>query len=241
MYKQKVLVVDDDPAILRLLRNALRPAGFEVEVAESGEAAVDMLRRGQYDLLLIDIVMGGITGLELVQLIRQWSDVCIIVISGRGDDLLRVRCLDAGADDFIAKPLGLEELRARVRAVLRRIGGLRREIGTDGVVQVGDLRIDMPRREVALAGKRVHLTPTEYKLLCALAGHPGRVLTHQSLLHEVWGPQYSHEVTYLRNYVRQIRRKLARGGAAQQYIHTEPGVGYRFCDVPVPATDADLR
>jgi len=236
MKKQRLLCVDDDPAMLRLLRSALQAAGYQADVAASGTAALEMARAKTYDLLLVDVVMEGLSGLEVIRLLRQWSDVSIIVISGLGDDQLKVECLDAGADDFLTKPISLEEMRARVRAVLRRSGGLRREVGTRGIVEAGQLRLDMSRREVRVAGERIHLTPTEYQLLCALACHPGRVLTHRRLLQEIWGPQYATEVGYLRNYVRQLRQKLSAGD--EEYILTEPGVGYRFCELASDELDS---
>jgi two-component system, OmpR family, KDP operon response regulator KdpE len=222
-----VLVIDDDPQILRAVRTSLHARGYEVTAAPNGETALDALSRGEsrIDLVLLDLGLPGIDGQQVIERIRGWSDVPIIVISVREDQAEKVRALDAGADDYVTKPFGIPELLARMRAVQRRTEP---EDRGDPVIRSGDLEIDLARQLVHLHGTVVHLTPTEYRLLEALARNPGKLLTHRWLLSTIWGPAYRTEAHYLRVFVRQLRRKLGDNAAKPRFIVTEPGLGYRW-------------
>ena len=221
----RILVVDDEPQILRSLRTTLAAHGYDVQTAASGEEAVTLVEGHMPDLVVLDLVLPGISGLDVCRYLRERSPVPILILSARGDERDKVAALDLGADDYLTKPFGVNELLARIRAALRRAAGAR---GLAAAVVAGDLRVDFDRRQVAVAGAEVRLTPTEFDLLKALAANAGRVLTHGYLLRTVWGPEYEGESQLLRVFVGQLRRKIERDPARPRHILTEPGVGYRF-------------
>jgi two-component system KDP operon response regulator KdpE len=224
-----VLVVDDEPQIRRALRTSLEAHGYEVTTVGTGEEGVLGVAEMSPDLVLLDLGLPDIDGAEVIQRIRAFSEVPIIVVSVREGQHEKVAALDAGADDFVTKPFGMEELLARSRAALRRRGP---EDPTPAVVRFGDLTVDLPRRLVTRGDEALHLTPTEYALLEALVSNPGKLLTHGWLLRKVWGRGYGTETTYLRTYIRALRRKLGDDASAPGLITTEPGVGYRWVAEP---------
>ncbi len=226
----RALVVDDDPQILKAVRTSLGAHGFEVLTAGNGETAVDILAREPLDVVLLDLGLPGIDGLEVVERVRTWSDVPIIVLSVRDTQQEKAGALDAGADDYLTKPFGMQELLARMRAVRRRVEPAE---AVQPVLRFGDLEIDPARRLVQLGRRPVHLTPTEYRLLEALAINPGKLLTHAWLLHRVWGPAYESEAQYLRVFIRQLRKKLGDDATRPRFILTEPGLGYRWKPDPL--------
>jgi two-component system, OmpR family, KDP operon response regulator KdpE len=223
-----VLAVDDDEQILRALRTSLKGRGYDVRTASNGETALDILRDEKVDVVLLDLGLPGIDGHEVIRQARAWRDVPIIVLTVRDSQEHKVTALDAGADDYVTKPFAIEELLARIRAVGRRASGE----PPRAVLSFGELEIDLAREAVKLSGELLHLTPTEYRLLEAMATHPGKLLTHSWLLHQVWGPRYADESHYVRVYVRQLRRKLGDDPAAPRYIVTESGLGYRWKPEP---------
>ena len=227
----RVLVVDDEPAIRRALRTSLEARGYEVATAMTGEDAVVRAAEGGPDLVFLDLGLPDIDGTEAIRRIRAFSEVPVIVLTVRDRQTDKVEALDAGADDYITKPFGVEEVLARARAALRRA---RSQEAPRGVLHFDKLDVDLERRLVRRAGEIVHLTPTEYALLEAFVGSPGKLLTHQWLLRRVWGPAYQTETTYLRTYVRTLRRKLGDDATAPVLIVTEPGVGYRWISEPEP-------
>jgi two-component system KDP operon response regulator KdpE len=225
----KVLVVDDEPQIRRALRTSLEAHGYEVETVGTGEEGVLGAASGAPDLLLLDLGLPDMDGTEVIRRVRGFSEVPVIVLSvreGQGD---KVAALDAGADDYVTKPFAMEELLARARAALRRAGP---EEPSQPAFNYGELTVDVARQLVTLSGVPVHLTPTEYSLLETLAANPGKLLTHQWLLRRVWGQGYGTETTYLRTYVRALRKKLGDDAASPKLIVTEPGVGYRWIAEP---------
>ena len=223
-----VLAVDDDEQILRALRTSLKGRGYDVRTASNGETALDILRDEKVDVVLLDLGLPGIDGHEVIRQARAWRDVPIIVLTVRDSQEHKVAALDAGADDYVTKPFAIEELLARIRAVGRRASGETPR----AVLSFGELEIDLAREAVKLSGELLHLTPTEYRLLEAMATHPGKLLTHSWLLQQVWGPRYADESHYVRVYVRQLRRKLGDDPAAPRYIVTESGLGYRWKPEP---------
>jgi two-component system KDP operon response regulator KdpE len=220
-----VLVVDDEPQIRRALRTSLEAHGYEVQTAGNGEEALVVAAEQAPDLVFLDLGLPDIDGTEVIRRLRAFSEVPVIVLSVRDQQADKVAALDAGADDYVTKPFGMEEVLARLRAQLRRA---QPEEPAPVVQRYGDLEVDLARRRVTLRGKLVHLTPTEYGLLEALVTNPGKLLTHQWLLRKVWGQGYGAESHYLRVYVRALRRKLGDAAAAPALILTEPGVGYRW-------------
>ncbi len=228
-----VLVVDDEPQIRRALRAGLQAHGFEVVLAADGEAALDAAALQPPDVVILDLGLPDRDGIEVVRQLREWSSVPILILSVRGAEREKVLALDSGADDYLTKPFGMDELLARVRAALRRAAGQGRG---EPVLEFDELRIDLASRVVTVAGREVHLTPTEYELLRELAVNAGRVLTHQMLLTNVWGPASADATHYLRVYINQLRQKLEPEPTRPRYIVTEPGVGYRFRPDPAPAT-----
>jgi two-component system KDP operon response regulator KdpE len=221
----RVLVVDDEPQIRRAMRTSLEAHGYEVRtVGTGGEAVVSAAEDGP-ELLLLDLGLPDLDGTEVIRRVRSFSEVPIIVLSVRDRQADKVAALDAGADDYVTKPFGVEEVLARLRAALRRSHG---GDPAPPVVRSGHLEVDLGRRLVTLAGEPIHLTKTEYALLEAFVTNPGKLLTHQWLLRTVWGPGYSEESHYLRVYVRALRRKLGDEASAPRLILTEPGVGYRW-------------
>jgi two-component system, OmpR family, KDP operon response regulator KdpE len=222
----RVLVVDDEPQIVRGLRVVLRNAGFQVDSAGTKEEALDALSHRPPDAVLLDLVLPDGSGVDVCKKVREWSHVPIVVVSAVGDEREKVRALDAGADDYVTKPFGSQELAARLRAVLRRVS----DNGNEPAIEVGDLVIDLADRRVRRGDENIHLTPIEFDLLRVLAQNRGRLVTHKQLLQEVWGPAYGDETHYLRVHVAHIRRKLELDAARPRYIITEPGVGYRLHD-----------
>lgn len=223
-----VLVVDDDAQILRALRTSLQARGFEVVTASNGETALDLLAESEVDLVVLDLGLPGIDGHEVIKRLRAWSDVPVIVLSVRERQDEKVAALDAGADDYVTKPFAMGEVLARMRAVRRRAA----TESLPPVLHYGELEIDLPRRLVTLGGAPVHLTPTELRLIEALATHPGKLLTHEWLLRKVWGAAYGTESHYLRVFIQQLRRKLGDDPGRPRFILTEPGLGYRWKPEP---------
>lgn len=221
----RVLVVDDEPQIRRALRTSLEAHGYEVRTAANGIEAIEAAADASPDLMLLDLGLPDIDGRSVIERIRGFSEVPVIVVSVRDLQADKVAALDAGADDYVTKPFAMEELLARLRATLRRSHP---EDPAPPVRRVGDLEIDLSRRLVTLGAERIHLTKTEWGLLEALVTNPGKLLTHPWLLRRVWGPGYAEESHYLRVYVRALRRKLGDAAAAPRLILTEPGVGYRW-------------
>jgi two-component system, OmpR family, KDP operon response regulator KdpE len=219
----RVLVVDDEPQIIRGLRVILTNAGYRVEEATTKQEALDAVSVRPPDAIVLDLVLPDGDGIEIATEIRRWSQVPIVVLSAVGDERQKVRALDAGADDYVTKPFGSEELLARMRAVLRRRG----EDG-EPVVRVGDLEIDLADRSVRRGGEDVHLTPIEFDLISQLAEHPGRLVTHRQLLNAVWGPGYDDETHYLRVHFAHVRAKIEPDPGNPRYVITEPGIGYRL-------------
>jgi two-component system KDP operon response regulator KdpE len=220
-----VLVVDDDPQMLRAVSNALKARSYSVLTAEDGESALDLLAEEQVDLILLDLGLPGLDGHDVIERLRAWSETPVIVLSVRDAQDEKVAALDAGADDYVTKPFGTKELLARMRAVLRRATTDQAE---PSVLRFNGLEIDLARQLVSLKGGPIHLTPTEYRLLEAMATNPGKLMTHRMLLQRVWGPGYGTESNYLRLYVRQLRQKLLDDPARPKWITTEPGLGYRW-------------
>jgi two-component system KDP operon response regulator KdpE len=224
-----ILVVDDEPQIRRALRTSLEAHGYEVRTASNGTEAVEAAAEAAPDLVFLDLGLPDLDGAQVIERVRAFSDVPVIVVSVRDRQIDKVEALDAGADDYVTKPFAMEELLARLRAALRRTQG---EEPAPAVLRYGDVVVDVGRRLVEVAGERVHLTKTEWALLEALATNSGKLLTHQWLLRRVWGPGYAEESHYLRVYVRALRRKLGDEAAAPKLILTEPGVGYRWIAEP---------
>jgi two-component system KDP operon response regulator KdpE len=220
-----VLVVDDEPQILRALRASLHGAGYDVETAETAEAALTALAVDPPDAVILDLVLPDGRGTDVCRELRTWSRIPVIVLSVVGEEAEKVAALDAGADDYVTKPFGIEELLARLRAAMRRV-----DAPQEPVVEVGGLSIDLEKRAVSVDGGLVPLTPREFALLRELARNPGKLLTHSALLREVWGRGYDEEAHYLHVYVSQLRRKLEPDPARPRYILTEPGAGYRLAD-----------
>jgi two-component system, OmpR family, KDP operon response regulator KdpE len=221
----RVLVVDDEPQIRRALRTSLGAHGHEVRTASNGEEAIVAAAEETLDLVLLDLGLPDLDGTDVIRRIRSFSDVPIIVLSVRDRQADKVDALDAGADDYVTKPFGVEEVLARLRAAIRRSQAGEQAPAT---LVFDDIEIDLGRRLVTIGAERVHLTKTEYALLEALVTNPGKLLTHQWLLRRVWGIGYGEESHYLRVYVRALRRKLGDEASAPRLILTEPGVGYRW-------------
>jgi two-component system KDP operon response regulator KdpE len=220
-----VLVVDDEPQILRALTTNLRGAGYDVVTAATGEDALAQAATRSPDAVILDLVLPDLSGVEVCRQLRAWSEVPVIVLSAVGEEGAKVSALDAGADDYVTKPFGIDELLARLRAALRRTGQ-----PPEPVVEVGELKIDLEKRSVTLGGQAVQLTPHEYEMLALLARNPGKLLTHRAILREVWGPAYGKESHYLHVYVSQLRRKIETDPTRPRYILTEPGAGYRLVE-----------
>ena len=227
MQKPRVLIVDDEPEVLKYVGANLRARGYVTATAADGTEALARFGADVFDLVLLDITMPGPDGFAVCQAIRRGSTVPIIMLSARGQEKDKVRALDLGADDYLTKPFGIDELLARVRAALRRGGAPAGQPAAEAY-RAGELAIDFRARRVARGGEEVKLTPTEYELLVQLARSAGKVLTHPVLLQRVWGPQYRDESDYLWAYVRRLRRKLEPDPEHPRYVLTEPGVGYRL-------------
>ena len=222
-----ILLIEDEAPIRRFLRATLAARGYRLVEAET---ALDGLREAasrRPDLILLDLGLPDLDGLEVTRRLREWTETPIVVLSARGQEQDKVTVLDAGADDYLTKPFGVDELLARIRVALRH-AELSRQPLREPAVTVGDLHIDLAQRQVTLAGQEIHLTPIQYDLLALLARNAGRVVTHTQLLKQVWGPNYAAETHYLRVYMGQLRRKLEDDPARPRYLLTEPGVGYRL-------------
>jgi two-component system, OmpR family, KDP operon response regulator KdpE len=220
-----ILVVDDEPQIRRAMRTSLEAHGYRLETAANGEEGLLKAAEIAPDLVFLDLGLPDLDGTEVIARLRSFSEVPVIVLSVRDGQTDKVAALDAGADDYVTKPFGMEEVLARMRAQLRR---LRADQPAPAVVRIGDLEIDLARRLVRVDGQPVHLTRTEWGLLEAFVTNPGKLLTHQWLLRTVWGQGYGEESHYLRVYVRALRKKLGDEAASPRLILTEPGVGYRW-------------
>jgi DNA-binding response OmpR family regulator len=218
-----ILLVDDDAALLSTLSLNLRARGHDVLTAETGEEALEVARAGDPDVVVLDLGLPDLAGTEVLRQLRVWSAVPVIVLSARHGSDDKVQALDLGADDYVTKPFGIDELMARLRAAVRRAGTADLD-----VVETDHLRIDLSARTVRRDGDEVRLTPTEWGLLSALVTRPGRLVPQQQLLHEVWGPAYDKETHYLRVYMANLRRKLELDPSRPQHLITEPGMGYRF-------------
>ena len=222
----KVLVVDDEPQIRRFLRASLQSHDYTVLEAENGKEALRVCTVQKPELVILDLGLPDMDGLDVIKLVREWSEVPIIVLSIRSDDADKIEALDRGANDYVTKPFSMGELLARMRAALRQ--GRAEEGEAETVIAVGDIAIDLGKRLITRGGTPVKLSRKEYDLLKILAVHLGKVITHQQLLQEVWGPAYVEETQYLRVYIGQLRQKLERDPAAPKWLITEPGVGYRL-------------
>ena len=220
----RVLVVDDEPQIRRALGTNLRARGYEVDLAASGEEALSLAAERHPDVVILDLGLPGIDGIEVVRGLRGWTSVPIVVLSVREDEVDKVAALDAGADDYVTKPFGMNELLARLRAALRRAAPAEEE----ATVVTDAFTIDLAAKRVSRGGEEVHLTPTEWHLIEVLVRHQGKLVSQRQLLQEVWGPQYETETNYLRVYLAQVRRKLEPDPSRPRHFITEPGMGYRF-------------
>jgi two-component system, OmpR family, KDP operon response regulator KdpE len=229
----RILIVDDEAPLRRALTTSLRARGFEVVEASTGEKAVVVVADRGADLVILDLGLGDLEGLEVLQRIRAFSHTPVIVLTARHTQTDKVALLDAGADDYVTKPFDTEELLARIRAALRRRP--ESDQPAAAVLECDGLVVDLVRQLVSRNGERVALTPTEMSMLEIMVTHPGRLLTHDFLLRKVWGPGYATESNYLRTYVGQLRKKLGDDAASPRFIATEPGVGYRWLVDPEPA------
>jgi two-component system KDP operon response regulator KdpE len=221
-----ILVVDDEPQITRVLRTSLASQGYDIRVANDGETALEIVKDWMPDLVITDLSMPNMDGLELCRRLRVKSQVPIIVLSVKGQERAKVQALDAGADDYVTKPFGMSELSARVRAQLRRVPAVEPEPG--GVIEDGDFRIDLDAHAVTVCGREVRLTPKEFELITYFARHPGKVVTHRALLSAVWGSNSTEQPEYLRVFIGQLRKKIEPDSSAPRYILTDPWIGYRF-------------
>jgi two-component system KDP operon response regulator KdpE len=230
MSAGRILVVDDDPQIRRVMRVTLTGQGYEINDAKTGEEALEKIREERFDLVLLDMNMPGMGGLETCRALREHSEVAIIVLTVRNNEADKVEALDAGADDYVTKPFNSSELLARIRAALRRTPSTQ---GPRGRLALGGVEIDFDARQVKAHDRSVRLTPKEFELLRYMVAHANKVLTHRELLQAVWGPDYGDQVDYLRVVVNQLRKKIEAKPSAPVYLLTEPWVGYR---VSLPAT-----
>jgi two-component system, OmpR family, KDP operon response regulator KdpE len=218
-----VLVVDDEPHILRALQTNLRGAGYEVATASTAQEALSSAAMRPPDAVILDLVLPDGSGIDVCRELRSWSSSPILVLSVVGDETEKVAALDAGADDYVQKPFGIDELLARLRALLRRAAA-----SSEPVLTIGELEIDLEKRLVTVGGRRIQLTPNEFDLLRVLGQNEGKLMTHPAILREVWGPAYGAESHYLHVYVSQLRRKLEDDPARPRYLLTEAGAGYRL-------------
>jgi len=219
----RVLVVDDEPQFLRALATNLRGAGYDVETVTTAGEAITAAGLNSPDAVIVDLVLPDGSGTDVCRELRQWSEAPIIVISAVGDENEKIAALDAGADDYVTKPFAIGELLARLRAALRRSTA-----PSEPVISFGDVRVDLEKQSVEVSGRHVHLTPHEFGILRLLATNPGKLLTHRTILREVWGPAYADESNYLHVYVSQLRRKIEPDPSSPRHLLTEPGAGYRL-------------
>lgn len=224
-----ILVIDDEPQILRALRTILTAHRYRVSVARNGEEGLAVAAAEQPDIIILDLGLPDMDGILVCETLRQWTQVPIIILSVRSEESSKVRALDKGADDYLVKPFGTEELLARIRVAIRHLA--KSQGGQETIIVSGDLAIDLTRHIVTRKGSEVKLTATEFKLLAYLAAHANRVLTHQNLLVNVWGPEYRDNVEYLRVFMSQLRKKLEADPKQPDYLISEPGIGYRFVTV----------
>jgi two-component system KDP operon response regulator KdpE len=224
--KAVIVAIEDDPQIRRFLRTGLESHGFQVHEAETGGQGVAEAANRKADLVILDLGLPDMDGVEVVKKIREWGSLPVIVLSARATETDKVAALDAGADDYLTKPFGLGELLARIRVALRHAHGATQDKG--GVFSVASLRIDLAQRRIHVDGREVHLTPIEYRLLATLVKHAGKVMTHRQLLNEVWGPGYVERSHYLRVHMAALRHKLEADPARPRFLLTEAGVGYRL-------------
>jgi two-component system KDP operon response regulator KdpE len=222
-----VIVIEDEPQIRRFLRASLTTQGFRLVEAVTGEDGLAQAATRQPEIIILDLGLPDMDGLDVIRRLREWTAVPIIVLSARGQERDKIAALDAGADDYVSKPFGVGELLARMRVALRHTAIGTQDAG-EPVFSVGELSVDLVRRHVQIAGREVHLTPIEYRLLTTLIRHAGKVMTHNQLLTDVWGPNQTDQAHYLRVYAAQLRRKLEADPARPRYLLTEPGVGYRL-------------
>ena len=220
----RILVIDDEKQIRRLLKVALTGHGYEVEEADCGLGGLHKAVAYRPDLILLDLGLPDMNGLDVIRQLREWSQIPVIILSVKEQESDKITALDAGADDYVTKPFGMGELLARIRAALRHVAGA----GDEPVLKFSELVIDVARRRVTVNGIEIKLTPTEYDLMKNLAFHAGKVLTHRQLLRTVWGPSYENDTHYLRVYIGQLRRKIESDPSRPRHIITEPGVGYRL-------------
>lgn len=226
--KLRILISDDEPQITRVLRTGLTTRGYDVRVAADGESALETFNDWQPDLVVTDLVMPNVDGLELCRRLRRISQVPIIVLSVKCEKKTKVELLDAGADDFITKPFSMEEFLARIRAALRRAPAPSPRASDLAVLEATSFQLDVERRKAIVLGKEIHLTPTEFDLLAYLMRHAGKVLTHRKLLGALWGSDYGEEIEYLRVFIGQLRKKIEPNPASPRYILTQSRIGYRF-------------
>lgn len=229
MTDSKVLLVDDDGQILSFVSRQLRAQGYRVELARNGQEGLDHALEFLPDLVILDLFMPVMDGVETLRQLREWSRVPVIVLSARDEEQRKVEALDLGADDYLTKPFSVAELLARVRAALRRNQQIEQPLPQDAELRLsGDVEIDLRRHQVKRAGKEIALTRTEYQLLHCLASNAGKVVSHRQLLQEVWGPEYGDETEYLRTFIKQLRRKLEVDPSRPRLVVTQPGLGYRL-------------
>ena len=226
--KPRILVVDDEPQLTRVLRTGLKARGYDVRVAADGLAGFETFSDWHPDLVITDLAMPSMDGLELCRRLRAISQIPIIVLSAKGEEKIKVEALDIGADDFVTKPFGIDELLARVRASLRRANAQPINETAQTVLELGDFHVDLESRKVSVRGRELRLTPKEFDLLIYFMNHSGKVLTHHTLLAAVWGGDYVEQDQYLRVFVGNLRKKLDKDASGKSYILTEPWVGYRF-------------
>lgn len=225
--KPTILVIEDEPALQKFLRLTLSTQDYRIIEASTGEQGLRHTAMSRPDLIILDLGLPDMDGVEVTRRLREWTATPIIVVSARGKEQDKVVALDAGADDYLTKPFGVAELLARVRVTLRHLATANQETGQPAFA-VGGLHVDLDKREVKVDGQTVHLTPNEFKLLAVMVKHAGKVLTHRHLLNEVWGPGSGNETHYLRVYMNQLRQKIEGDAARPKYLQTEPGVGYRL-------------
>jgi two-component system KDP operon response regulator KdpE len=222
-----VVLIEDEPQIRRFLRATLTGQGYRLYEATTGADGLIEVGSRQPDVVIVDLGLPDMDGLDVIRRLREWSKVPVIVLSARGQERDKVVALDAGADDYVSKPFGAGELLARIRVAMRHTAGAASQ-SSDATFKVGDLHVDLLRRHVAVGGREIHLTPTEYKLLTTLIRHAGKVVTHQQLLNDVWGPHHAEQGHYVRVYMAHLRQKLEAEPARPRYLQTEAGVGYRL-------------
>jgi two-component system KDP operon response regulator KdpE len=233
MNSARILVADDEPQIRRVMRMSLTAQGYFIDDVKSGEEALDMLREARFDLVLLDVNMPGLGGLETCRQIRATSDIAIIMLTVRNSEADKIAALDAGADDYVTKPFSMPELWARIRANLRRVPA--GATGSSQVLHFDELEINAAAHQVSVDGRPIRLTPKEFDLLFFLASNPNTAIPHGKLLQTIWGPDYGNEVEYLHVFVNQIRKKIESNPSKPRYLITEPRFGYRFSSAPMPA------